>query len=208
MNPPGQAVVGIDVGGEKKGYHAVALRNRAFETKSSTDPAAIVNWCLERKVGFVAVDAPCGWSQSSSSRLSERELKIAGQKIHCFATPTLARAQVNGTGFYGWVFNGGRLYEELKRYYPLFDGRRREGPICFGTFPHAIVCGLAGKVVPAKPKGSTRRKILHERGYDDDRLTNIDFIDAALCAVTAEEFRIGKTVNFGTRDEGIIVVPE
>lgn len=80
--------------------------------------------------------------------------------------------------------------------------------MCLETFPHAIVCALSGKVVPAKPKKRQRCEILRRLGYDVSRLPNIDFIDAALCAVTAEEFRIGKTVNFGTCAEGVIVVPE
>ena len=209
MDPHTPSVVGIDVGGEKKGYHAVALRDRAFEVRSSSDPAVIVNWCIERKAVFIAVDAPCGWSRSSSSRLSEQELKLAGQKIHCFATPTEAHAQAHKKGFYDWVFNGKRLYCQLTlQRYSLFDGVQRRGPMCLETFPHAIVCALSGRIVPAKPKKRQRSEILRRLGYDVSPLPNIDFIDAALCAVTAERFSLGKTVNFGTSDEGVIVVPE
>ena len=164
-----------------------------------------MEWCLKCEANIVAVDAPCGWSRSTSSRLAEREL--AGQKIHCFATPTRAHALAHKKGFYGWVFNGETLYHLLAPHYPLFDGRLRQGPICFETFPHAIVCALAAKVVPAKPKESNRRNVLRSRDYDDSRLPNIDFIDAALCAVTAEEFRKGSTRQFGGPEEGFIVVP-
>lgn len=207
MNAREQVVVGIDVGGERKGFHAVALRNGVFEKATSIKPAEIVRWCLEWKANIVAVDAPCGWSQSTSSRLAERDLKLAGKKIHCFATPTRAHALAHKKGFYDWVFNGETLYRLLAPHYPLFDGRLQKGPICFETFPHAIVCALAAKVVSAKPKTSERRKVLRGRGYDDSLLSNIDFIDAALCAVTAEEFRKGRTIQFGTRDEGFIVMP-
>jgi predicted RNase H-like nuclease len=144
-------VVGIDVGGEKKGFHAVAFQDRIFGKASSTDPCAMVKWCLDWNASVVAVDAPCGWSQSGSSRLAEREL--SGRGIHSFATPTCLNAQAHQKGFYGWVFNGLRLYTELGRHhYRLFDGGVREGPICFETFPHAVVCALLGRVVPAKPK--------------------------------------------------------
>ena len=202
-----QAVVGIDVGGERKGFHAVALRNGVFEKATSTEPAEIVRWCLQRNVSIVAVDAPCRWSQSTSSRSAERDLKLAGRKIHCFATPTRSHALAHKRGFYDWVFNGETLYDLLAPHYPLFDGKPQEGPICFETFPHAIVCAFAGKVVRAKPKQSERRKVLRGRGYDDSPLSNIDFIDAALCAVTAERFREGHTIQFGRRDEGFIVMP-
>ena len=162
---------------------------------------------LERKAKIVAVDAPCGWSQSTSSRQAERDLKLGKKKIHCFATPTRPHAEANKKGFFGWVFNGERLYELLVPHYPLFNGSCLKDPTCFETFPHAIVCAFAGKVVPAKPKASNRRKVLRARGYDPSPLPSIDFIDAALCAVAAEEFRQGRTKPFGGQDEGCIVVP-
>ena len=81
MSLDGNAVVGIDVGGERKGFHAVALGNGAFEKTTSTEPVEILDWCLERKVKVVAVDAPCGWSQATSSRQAERDLKLARKKI-------------------------------------------------------------------------------------------------------------------------------
>jgi predicted nuclease with RNAse H fold len=205
MSPNRQAVVGIDVGGKRKGFHAVVLRNGVLEKPiHSANPADIMRWCREQNADIIAVDAPCGWSISGSSRLAERQLKLSGNKIHCFATPTRAHAVAHRKGFYGWVFNGEELYRLLKPHYPLFDGRPRQGPLCFETFPHAIVCALAGKVIPAKPKRIRRIEALREQKYDVTLLSNIDFIDAALCAVTAEKFRIGRIMRFGTRDEGII----
>ncbi len=199
-------VVGIDVGGKKKGFHAVALRDGIVDTKRSAEPTEIVEWCLSLEAVVVAVDSPCGWSQSSSSRLAEREL--ARQRIYAFATPTRTHAVDHKKGFYDWVFNGEELYRRLfARHYPLFDGKRSDGLICFETFPHAIVCALAGRVVPAKPKASGRRKVLCQLGFDVSPLSNIDFIDAALCAVTAERFLKGQTKRYGGREEGFIVVP-
>lgn len=56
-------VVGIDVGGERKGFHAVALNNGMFvATLAHSDPAVIVSWCRQQNAAVVAVDAPCGWS--------------------------------------------------------------------------------------------------------------------------------------------------
>jgi predicted nuclease with RNAse H fold len=207
MSPNGQAVVGIDVGGKRKGFHAVALRNGVFEKPiRSANPAEIIEWCRKRDADVIAVDAPCGWSQSGSSRAAERELVAKG--IRCFATPTRIHAQNHKKGFYGWVFNGEELYRLLRTHYRLFDGALGKWPACFETFPHAIVCAMAGKVVPAKPKKIGRLRVLSERNYDVRLLSSIDFIDAALCAVAAEEFRKGRIGQFGTRDEGIIVVPE
>lgn len=134
-------------------------------------------------------------------------MKLGAEKIHCFATPTRALALGHKKGFYEWVFNGEKLYHLLAPHYPLFDGALRKGPISFETFPHAIVCALAGKVVPAKPKTSNRRNVLLTRGYDVSPLSNLDLIDAALCALTAEEFRLGRARHFGEQEEGFIVVP-
>src|SRR5450755_343330 len=130
MIQSGRAFVGIDVGGESKGFHAVAVRGHDFERKTSSDPSEIVKWCVELS-DVVAVDAPCRWSQSGSSRLAERDLKLSGRKINCFATPTRAQAQAHTKRFYDWVFNGEKLYESLDRsHYRLFDGNARAGRTC------------------------------------------------------------------------------
>jgi predicted nuclease with RNAse H fold len=200
--------VGIDVGGQVKGFHAVALRGEIFVDKATaTDPAVIVDWCFDHRATVVSVDAPCGWSQTGPSRLAERQLKMSGKKINCFATPTRERAENHNKGFYNWVFNGERLFRLLVNHYPLFDGERRKGPSCFETFPHAIVCAMAGRVVPAKLKAKVRRKVLRDRGYDISNLSNIAFVDAALCAVAADEFGKGTYQCFGNPEEGFIVVP-
>ncbi len=199
-------VVGIDVGGERKGFHAVALRSGAFvATLADRDPAVIVRWCQQQNATVVAVDAPCGWSAGGSSRLAERSLAIGAHKIHCFATPTRARAKQSR--FYAWVFNGERLYNQLFKHYALFNGVWRAGPACFETFPHAVVCALAGRVVAAHPKRETRRTALRKPGYEVSMLSNVDFVDAALCAVTANAFAGGSYRLFGQTKEGFIVVP-
>lgn len=203
-----QIVAGIDVGGEKKGFHAVILRNGIFQKKSSADPAEIVRWCIESNVQTVAVDAPCGWSLADKSRLAERALNINGQQISCFSTPTQVHAEANEKGFYDWVFNGARLYDCLTAMnYRLFDGADVPGKTCFETFPQAIACALAGKKVSAKQKTTVRRSILSAQGYDHSSLPNIDFVDAALCAVAAKFFIENTFVTFGEVQEGFIVVP-
>jgi predicted RNase H-like nuclease len=83
----------------------------------------------------------------------------------------------------------------------------RTGKIMLETFPHAVVCSLVGKVIPAKPKATTRRSMLKAQGYDHATLANIDFVDAALCALTAERFLLRRTISFGDQAEGFIVVP-
>ncbi len=91
MRQPIQTVVGIDVGGERKGFHAVALQGEHFIDKTTdTDPDVIVAWCLDYNVSVIAADSPCHWSESGSSRLAERELSKLG--IWCFSSPTREKA--------------------------------------------------------------------------------------------------------------------
>ena len=136
------------------------------------------------------MDAPCGWSAGGASRLAERSLAIGGNNFSCFAT--LTRARANRSNFYKWVFNGARLYQQLAQHYTLFDGARRGSSTCFETFPHAVACALAGRVVAARPKRETRRSALRQCGYDVSILTNVDFADAGLCAITADAFVRGR----------------
>ena len=200
-----QTVIGIDVGGDRKGFHAVSLRGgQIVGKKADRDPIAIVKWCLENEARVVAVDAPCRWSADRKSRAAERA--INGQGLHCYYTPT--RELATGRNFYQWVFNGERLYRALEQHYPQFSGQWGESHVCMETFPHAIVCALEGRVVPAQPKNATRRRVLRNRGYDDACLTCIDFVDAALCAVAADAFRKGHLRAYGDGREGYIVAPK
>lgn len=206
MNEVATTVIGIDVGGERKGFHAVALQDGTFvATLAHSDPEVVASWCRQQNAAVVAVDAPCGWSDGGSSRLAERSLAVGAHKIHCFATPTRARAKQSR--FYAWVFNGERLYNQLFKHYALFNGTRRAGPACFETFPHAVVCALAGRVVASHPKRETRRNALRQLGYDVSSLSNVDLVDAALCALTADGFVRGRVQLFGNKVEGFIVVP-
>jgi predicted RNase H-like nuclease len=201
----GKVVVGIDVGGCAKGYHAVALRNGKFEPHHFMKAADVARWCLEHCAQCVAIDAPCGWAVSGGSRLAERSLAVGGDTIQCFKTPS--RAAAEGNAFYDWVFSGEKLYRSLASDYGMFDGDYRSGKVMFETFPHAVVCSLAGQVVSARMKGATRRRVLRDQGFDDSPLANIDFVDAALCALTAERFLHGSIHAFGNVAEGYIVIP-
>jgi predicted nuclease with RNAse H fold len=199
-------VIGIDVGAGGEGFHCVALRNGLFEPKHFMKVSEVAKWCEDQDAQVIAIDAPCAWASTGKSRSAERLLEMDGARIQCFKTPTRASAQ--GHKFYRWVFNGDLLYKNLFPRYRLFDGKNRAGKIVFETFPHAVVCALSGRVIAARPKkASTRRGILQKEGYNDATLANIDFVDAALCALTAEKFLLGRTKSFGDETEGFIVVP-
>lgn len=203
--PSGKTVIGVDVGGRNKGFHAVALRRGQLEPRAFPNADAAAEWCLAQKPEVIAIDAPCAWAAHGRSRLAERTLAVAGETVRCFMTPT--RAAAVGNPFFDWVFHGEELYLRLQRPFLAFDGGRRRRSVVIETFPHAVACALQGRVVPARPKAQTRRGILRDLGFNVTPLANIDFIDAALCAVAAAFFAVGSFRAFGDQAEGFIIIP-
>ena len=198
-------VIGIDVGGTSKGFHAVALQARDIVGRLQTcDPRAVLEWCRQYSPAAIGIDAPCRWASAGSGRAAERALAL--KQIRAFATPSheLARA----TPFYRWMLNGAALYEALESAFPLFYGAPSRTSICFETFPHAVACALAGEIVPAKQKSIRRRALLDDIGVNTAKLSNIDYIDAALCAVAARYLSAGRFRTYGEPASGLIVVPK
>ena len=202
------SVVGIDVGGERKGFHAVALRGLAIAGQlASRDPREIADWCRALEAQAVGVDAPCRWSITGGSRLAERALMNAG--IACFSSPRREVAIAHPRNYYGWMLRGEALFAELEQSHRLFDAGQRSvhGPVCFETYPQAIACVMAGERVPARNKGVIRRRLLAQAGLDLATLTHIDWVDAALCALAARACLKGRIKVYGGGVEGCIVVP-
>lgn len=208
MSQAGQIVVGVDVGGKRKGFHAVALRGNCCIDKIATSSASsVVEWCQQKQAVAVGVDAPCQWSLTGRARTAERALMNKG--IWCFATPTLEMAKSHPKDHYGWMLAGAKLFSLLKTHYRQFDGLPVDSiQVCFETFPQAVACALAGDIVSAKRKSSVRRKLLSNIGVDASTLPNIDFVDAALCAVSAQSLLAGNFNYYGDTLEGFIVVPK
>ena len=207
-------VVGIDVGGARKGCHGVALRGGTVVGRcASTEPAALAAWCRQLGAALVAVDAPCHWRNGLEARSAERELLRAG--IACFVSPTRQQALASRSGFYGWMLCGEALYGELARQgYPLAQSadELRSQQRCFETFPHAITVQLhrALGLEPAQAarKRPQRQALLERCGLDGRELCSIDWIDAALCALTAQWLRDGAACRaYGEAASGLVLVP-
>lgn len=201
-------VAGIDVGGMKKGYHLVVLRGETIvHVEHCRDPVTLVERCQELDVQAVGVDAPCRWAEQQSGRLAERQMASSG--VFSFFTPTRERASANEKGFYGWMFNGERLYKALADRYPLvLDPGFQGGSLSFETFPHAVTCAFLGNdVASAKLKRNQRRQIIENHSINTALLKSIDAIDAALCALTAVYFLAGQTVAFGEAQTGYLFIP-
>jgi len=207
---PPSTVVGIDVGGARKGFHAVALRDGAYAGQLAThDVQELANWCLVTMcASVIAIDAPCRWSSDGRARPCERELMRQG--IFCFATPSRETAEKHPSGYFDWMRRGADLYEALEDSHPLLTSLPSPGlRCCFETFPHAITWHLRGGEAKARQKRPQRTALLTQAGISTAPHTNIDLIDAALCALTAHRVASGAVcLTFGEPDTGLIVVPE
>lgn len=201
-------VVGIDVGGRRKGFHAVALRDGAYADQlASADPVAVARWCRE-VIGarVVAIDAPCRWSCDGRPRPCERELLAQG--IRCFTSPTRASAVAHPSDYFGWMLQGEALYQALEPSHPLLAQLPLSGPCSVETFPHAITWHLRGGHASAADKRRQRSALLHQAGIDLTPLTSIDRLDAALCAFAAHQAARGEPCRtYGIPDSGLILVP-
>lgn len=208
-HPAGLTTVGTDVGGKRKGFHAVAFTGGAYSGyRTSDDVRDLARWCREEmQAQVVAVDAPCRWSKDGHARPAERQLMQKG--IWCFSTPTRQQAVGYRNGYYGWMLQGEAIFRALKDHFPLSRQLPTPGQrCCFETFPHAITWHLRGGNAAASQKRPQRREVLQQAGIDLTALTNIDLIDAALCALTAFHAATGKPcLPFGEPDTGLIIVP-
>lgn len=199
-------VVGIDVGGARRGFHTAALQGgRYLQHMISCDVDAIASWCQKLGARAIGIDAPCCWSIDGRPRAAELELMAKG--ISCFSTPTLKRAETHPSDYYGWMRNGARLYAAIKRHWRLFDGKKAIAPVCFETFPHAIACELMGEIVCKREKVRRRRELLEAAGIGTEQLTNVDLRDAALCALAADRLLRRQFGTYGREADGFIVVP-
>lgn len=207
MGEGSPVVVGIDVGGCAKGFHAVALRDTQIIDKlHETDPQEIVKFCLNLGADVIGVDCPCRWrTQADEPRESERAL--GRDKISCFSTPTEAKAESHPTNHYGWMKNGRKLYDLVEQTHDLYSGDVGKGKIVFETYPQAVACKLAGEIISAKKKSQNRRPLLERANINTKELTNQDWIDAALCALTAQFLLREERHLYGDAITGFIVVP-
>lgn len=199
--------VGIDVGGIKKGFHAVVNYAGQYHGHfHSTNPDDIVAWALSHQPSVIAIDAPSIFSKKSRSRKAERDLVKNGMR--CFYTPT--RTLAKESRFYDWVFNGELIYKKLGL--PIYMGQQINAPCVIETFPHAVQISLWNRnqqPCPEGSKSSIRRKTLTlHANYETKELSNIDFIDAALCAVSADYFANEQFSAYGCGEEGFIVLPK
>ena len=199
--------VGVDVGGARKGFHAVAVGpGQLVGQRNTRDPEDLAAWCRSLQAGLIAIDAPSRWSGDGRMRPCERQLLREG--IRCFASPSREQAIHHPSDYYGWMLRGEALYEALAASHPRCLGLPITGPACFETFPHAITWQLRGGQADAARKREQRSALLRSAGIALDTFSSLDWIDAALCALAAQRIAAGQPCRvYGEAVSGLILVP-
>ena len=107
------------------------------------------------------------------------------------------------------MLRGDELFRTLNEDFPLCHDLPEAGRTCsFETFPHAITWHLRGGNADASQKRTQRRALLSQADINLTKLTNIDLVDAALCALTAYHAATGRgCTSFGELNTGLIIVP-
>jgi predicted RNase H-like nuclease len=166
----------------------------------------MARWCVDHGAQIVAVDAPCRWSTGGRPRSAE--LLLRDEKIQCFSTPARDTACNHDKRFYDWMLEGEKLFNALEEAHPLWlssEAPKKDQRMTLETFPHAVACSMAGKVVKKDMKH--RRDLLTSVGIDGETLTGDDLVDAALCAFVAHSALTWRCKAYGDPQGGFIVVP-
>ena len=120
-----ETVVGIDVGGERKGFHAVALQNKVFEKTTSPNPHKILDWCLHRKAKIVAVESSLRleslWPVAASGAGTEIRQERNAPPLPRRHAP---KPELTPKDFLIGCLMGEKLYQLLAPQYPLFVSRK------------------------------------------------------------------------------------
>jgi predicted nuclease with RNAse H fold len=188
-------VVGVDVGGRRKGFHACAMRGDEIVAgpEQLADVASAVTWVAALGPAAVALDSPktCA-PDGESSRGDERELA----REVCGIRWTPERSRLAGNPYYEWVEHGLELYDALAA-----AGIDRERLVeVFPTAAWTIWSGLRA----GRPRGEWSANALADLDLDGvpSRHLTQDDRDAIAAALVARLHTEGRTKAYGE-----IIVP-
>lgn len=183
-------VVGIDVGGEKKGFHGCAIDGERIVAgpQALGGVAATVDWVAWFEPTTIAIDSPCEAAPAGTkARPDEKEFNRAGICGIRFTPPL---DQLAGNPYYEWIVHGLRLYEAL--------AARLPGAELIETFPTAALTVWHG------PRGTRARGAWSREAFDSlglegapARRLSQDDRDAAAAALVARQYQAGATTAYG-----------
>jgi len=115
---PEPVVAGVDVGGERKGFHAAARRGCGIVSEPRQCPEAtdVVEWVKEIRPTCIAVDSPAKGAPAGETRRRDEaafaEEKICG--IRWTPDEDVMRNRQRDR-YYNWILRGFDLYGALNR---------------------------------------------------------------------------------------------
>lgn len=176
-------VVGIDVGGKKKGFH---LSLKFLETSEISsffhcfEPTEVLDYLRQNEIVFggkclqIAINAPKK-ALVSETRLAEKAVRKSGYRV--LWTPTKPENKQK------WMENGELLWETLSNTFPVNT--------LIETFPTLTgdKMDLSKNILPIRLfAGKEKRKYIN------------DFLDSALCMLAAEKKYKNEALAFGKDD--------
>ena len=182
--------MGVDVGGERKGFDvAVIDESRVLTLQSRLSRHDVIDLVITYQPAVVAIDCPCCCApEGQTARESERQLA----RSICGIRWTPDDHQVHASPYYAWIVEGLGLHAALA-------GR---GGDAIEVFPTASWTRWYGKR-GTQSRATWTRRGLAALGLDGvPARTNQDQRDAIAAAATARQHTFAKTETIGE-----IVVP-
>ena len=177
-------VVGLDVGGMKKGFHGAFLPLKAgkitglFHAGTAQDAVRAIQ-SLRGTCAAVAIDAPPrARIAAPHTREAERGLLKLGYRVQW------TRRASNARNLPEWMRRGELLWKALACAFPKAR--------LFETFPTASYDGLESSDVELPLRLLQGKKTKRYCG---------DYVDACLCALGARAALLGKSLLVGPKDE-------
>jgi predicted nuclease with RNAse H fold len=176
----GQAI-GIDVGGERKGFHLALLEVGANDVESVghySNIAEVLSFCrILSNVRVIAIDCPPRCQlDGPTTRLAERQLHAQGIRVQWTRRQTHEPAE--------WMKNGQNLWDSLREAFPYAT--------TIETFPTVATPNLSGSAIrlPLKLLG----QFSQQRDWKD-------FVDAAICVDVADRYLRGEAKYVGVDEK-------
>lgn len=177
----GLTFAGVDVGGEKKGFHlALTDGQTILELGAELPLAKAIEWLKQKKPAVIAIDAPPkALIQGPNTRAAEQALCKAGFRIQW------TRRQGTGLPAPEWMQHGETFWNELRRAMPQAQ--------LIETFPTAATSQLVHSqiILPMTALATLATQ----------RATLKDALDACIAADVAARAHAGLTKIYGPEDE-------
>jgi predicted nuclease with RNAse H fold len=183
-------VIGVDVGGRRKGFDVALLDDREVAAlMRGLDRETVVEFVNMHQPALIAVDSPRSCApEGQSTRECERELNTS----ICGIRWTPDRKRVHADPYFAWIVEGLALYTALAA---------ADVPV-IEVFPTASWTRWHGPRGPLSRAAWTRDGLARLRLMGVPRRMNQDQRDAIAAAMTAQQHTRGLTQEIGE-----IVVP-